>query len=88
MTHYAGQYKRRFKWLRPDLFIAAACRRTCATTAEALLGVLERRAADGTRTGTPSSRRCTSCSTSDHPSEKVLVFTQFADTVRYLERRN
>ena len=44
-----------------------------------------RRAATGTRRATPSSTRLLELLTKKHPSEKVLVFTQFADTVRYLE---
>ena len=79
---YAGQYKRRFRWLRARLFVAdlredlqadaAALRKLPARfggwnpDADAKLDALRRLLAE------------------EHPDRKVLVFTQFADTVRYL----
>ena len=81
---YASQFKRRFKWLRPDLFVKSladdlADRRgkppRCPASA----------AASGIHARTPSSMHSAISSTKRHPSEKVIVFTQFADTVRYLE---
>ncbi len=59
-TSTPGSYKRRFKWLRPDLFVPdsgqgpAERRRSPAEGAQA-------RAATGTRPRTPSCRPCSTC---------------------------
>ena len=82
---YAGPHKRRFRWLRADLFTAdlrgdlaadaAALRRLLAgfgdwrPGADAKLNALHRLLAQ------------------EHAERKMLVFTQFADTVRYLEEQ-
>ena len=79
---YAGPYRRRFKWLRPTLF-NADLRKDLLTDAQDLLTVLE-------KCGTWEANKDTKLAalvdllTQQHPNEKVLVFTQFADTVRYL----
>jgi SNF2 family DNA or RNA helicase len=79
---YAQQYKRRFKWLRPQLFhsnLAHALRQD----ARALLGILEQcgawEAGEDEKLNT-----LVHLLTTQHPHEKVLIFTQYADTVRYL----
>ena len=80
---YAKQYKARFKWLRADLFdveLAADLRADCDT----LTGVLG-------ESGPWVAERDEKLNAlhkllvRTHPAEKVIVFTQFADTVRYLE---
>jgi superfamily II DNA or RNA helicase len=82
---YAGAYKRRFKWLRPELFHANLAR-ALRQDAQALLGILE-------RCGTWQAREDEKLNTllrllnEQHPHEKVLIFTQYADTVRYLEEQ-
>ncbi len=79
---YAKKYRRRFKWLRPGLFVgdlAADLRRD----AESLLAVLQR--SGGWDPGRDSKLAALEkLLREDHPGEKVLVFSQFADTVRYL----
>lgn len=80
---YASQLKRRFKWLRPALFIPALADDLRADSA-ALLKVLQ-------KCGEWDAGKDAKLSalfdliTKKHPNDKVLVFTQFADTVRYLE---
>jgi superfamily II DNA or RNA helicase len=82
---YAGPYRRRFKWLRPTLF-NADLKKDLLTDALNLLTVL-------TKCGTWNANRDAKLAalvnllTQQHPSEKVLVFTQFADTVRYLSEQ-
>lgn len=79
---YERRYPRRFKWLRASLFdpsLAADLR----ADADALLGVL-------TACGRWEPARDEKLAalarllTETHPDRKVLVFTQFADTVEYL----
>jgi len=79
---YSTQYKRRFKWLKPTLFIANL-ERDLRLDAKNLIGVLH---------------KCGQWKPEEddkltvlydflvhvHPKQKVLVFTQFADTVRYI----
>jgi SNF2 family DNA or RNA helicase len=83
-AEFAKQYKRRFKWLRPALFRADLAR-DLLQDARALLGILQ-------QSGTWEARADEKLNTlvrlltEQHPREKVLVFTQYADTVRYLER--
>lgn len=79
---YQGEYRNRFKWLPATLFtkaLATDLRKDC----QALRGILvtcgewsaERDAKLGALINLVSHK---------HGSEKVLIFTQFADTVRYL----
>jgi len=80
---YATQFKKRFTWLRPDLFIKSL-RKDLDDDAASLLKVL---------TGCGDWKPDTDAKldalfnllTKKHAKEKVIVFTQFADTVRYLE---
>ncbi|HSW46791.1 MAG TPA: C-terminal helicase domain-containing protein, partial [Phycisphaerae bacterium] len=82
---YAKQFRRRFKWLRSDLFdevLAQDLRRD----AQSLITVLK------TCGGWDSKKDAklkalTDLLTKTHPKEKVIIFTQFADTVDYLETR-
>jgi hypothetical protein len=80
---YATQFRRRFKWIRPSLFVDGLATDLRADAAS-LLGVLE-------RSGEWESEKDAKLDalhkllTKRHPREKVIVFTQFADTVRYLE---
>lgn len=81
---YAGSYRRRFQWLRPDLFVAML-EKDLRRDANALRGLL---AACGEWDPARDAKldalvRLVSV---QHPTDKVLVFTQFADTVRYLQR--
>ena len=80
---YVTHYKSRFKWLRADLFgadLAADLQVDC----EALTRVLS----DSGRWVAERDEKLNALHkllSRTHPSEKVIVFTQFADTVRYLE---
>jgi superfamily II DNA or RNA helicase len=82
-AEYAGHYKRRFKWLRPSLFVGTLAK-DLANDATALLLVLHK---CGQWEAAKDAKLCALIEllTQKHPMEKVLVFTQFADTVRYLE---
>jgi hypothetical protein len=80
---YATQFRRRFKWLRPDLFIGQL-KKDLLADSKALIDVLR---ACGTWDPAQDAKLTALIEllTKAHPSEKVLVFTQFADTARYLE---
>jgi superfamily II DNA or RNA helicase len=82
-AEYARQYKRRFKWLRPGLFVKALGRDLYAD-ARALLNVL-RLCGEWDAGKDAKLDALLNLLTEKHPDEKVIVFTQFADTVRYLE---
>lgn len=79
---YTGQYRRRFKWMRASLFGQELQAHLLADT-RALLEVLR-------RCGTWEAARDAKLDALVHllnernPQEKVLIFTQFADTVGYL----
>jgi superfamily II DNA or RNA helicase len=79
---YAAQFRRRFKWLNPDLFnadLAEDLRRD----AKALMKVLKN--AGGWDSARDAKLQALfALLTKQHPTEKVLVFSQFADTVDYL----
>lgn len=79
---YVVQFQKRFKWLRPELFTAALAK-DLQQDAAALLAVL-------TRVGPWDDARDSKLKalvallTKEHPSQKVLVFSQFADTIDFL----
>ena len=79
---YVAQFRKRFKWLRPELFTSALAN-DLWQDATALLGVL-------TRVGPWDDARDSKLKalvtllTKEHPTEKVLVFSQFADTIDFL----
>jgi len=82
---YSGHYSGRFKWLRPKLFVSQLEKDLARDTAR-LMGILEmcgpwepkKDAKLGALVDLVRKR---------HPNEKVLIFSQFADTVRFLERQ-
>jgi hypothetical protein len=80
---YATQFKSRFKWLRPDLFVKSLAK-DLADDAASLLGVLKH-CGDWDPAKDTKLEALHALLTKKHPNEKVIVFTQFADTVRYLE---
>ncbi|MBI4337458.1 MAG: NgoFVII family restriction endonuclease, partial [Chloroflexi bacterium] len=82
-ARYAGPYRRRFKWLRPDLCIKAL-EEDLQADADALLQVLQHSGAWEPRYDAKLDA-LRKLLTVKHPNQKVIVFTQFADTVRYLE---
>ncbi len=83
-AEFAKQYKRRFKWLRPTFFRAELAR-DLLQDARALLGILHQSGGWEARAD-EKLNTLVRLLTEQHPREKVLVFTQYADTVRYLER--
>lgn len=80
---YSGPYRRRFGWLRPGHFTDTLGKDLKADV-KALMKVLN-------EAGVWDPKRDFKLSAllelvrKKHPNEKVLVFTQFADTVNYLE---
>ncbi|WIG60149.1 MAG: helicase-related protein [Ktedonobacterales bacterium] len=79
---YARQYRKRFKWLRPGLFVADL-REHLLRDAHALLSVLATCGPwDAARDAKLNA--LATLLTQTYPNDKVLIFTQFADTVRYL----
>lgn len=79
---YATRFKRRFKWIKPGLF-KVALKKDLLADAKVLTTILQTcgtwQAAEDTKLNA-----LIELITQRHPTEKVLVFTQFADTVRYL----
>jgi len=79
---YSKQFRSRFKWLRPALFVKQLAK-DLEDDAKALIEVLA-------ACGEWDPKRDAKLSalvdliTGRHSGEKVLVFTQFADTVRYM----
>ena len=80
---YVRKYKSRFKWLRPNLFIKELARDLRADALK-LVGILK---TNGEWNPDRDAKlvALVDLLAKKHPSDKVLVFTQFADTVRYLE---
>ena len=80
---YQGRYSRRFKWLRADLF-KDALESELQSDSNALLDILQ---TYGNWDPTKDSKldALNSLLTETFPDRKVLVFSQFADTVDYLE---
>lgn len=80
---YESQYKKRFNWLRSNVFTKNLAR-DLKEDAEKLMGIL-------TENGEWNPDKDTKLGElvrllkERHPTEKVLIFSQFADTVRYLE---
>ena len=82
-AEYQGRYKRRFKWLRSDLF-RHSLERELQADSNALLGLLQ---TYGTWDPHHDAKldALHALLTETFPDQKVLVFSQFADTVYYLE---
>ena len=82
-AEYHGRYKRRFKWLRSDLF-RHSLERELQADSNALLGLLQTYGAwDPHHDAKLDALHA--LLTETFPDQKVLVFSQFADTVYYLE---
>jgi Helicase conserved C-terminal domain/PLD-like domain len=82
-AEYSTQYRQRFKWLRPGLFIKAL-EHDLLNDSQALLRVFEK-SGDWDADRDAKLQALTNLLSRKHPHEKVLVFTQFADTVYYLK---
>lgn len=84
-NQYATQFKSRFKWLRPDLFVKSLGK-DLSDDGDSLLNVLTR-CGDWKAETDAKLDALHKLLTKKHPNEKVIIFTQFADSVRYLERQ-
>jgi superfamily II DNA or RNA helicase len=82
-AEYDGPYKRRFKWLRPALFVNQLGK-DLQSDIQALFKILKT-CGEWDPNRDAKLDALWKLLTQKHPNEKVLLFTQFADTVRYLE---
>ena len=80
---YASEYKNRFKWLRPGLF-SKGLAKDLADDAHSFLSILKDCGAWDSKQDTKLEALFELIG-KKHPNEKILIFSQFADTVRYLE---
>jgi superfamily II DNA or RNA helicase len=79
---YRSQYRTRFKWIRPSL-LNQQLSRNLASDAAALIKLIKSCGAwDANRD--EKLKALLALLLFKHPNEKVLIFTQFADTVDYL----
>lgn len=81
-AEYTTRYKRKFKWLRPSLFIGQLAT-DLRDDAQALITVRQQ-CGSWDADGDKKLAMLHKLLTKSHPNQKVLVFTQFADTARYL----
>lgn len=81
-TEYRTRYYTRFTWLRPALF-TKQLKADLYADAQALLAIIQ---ACGPWKATSDAKLAALITLlqHDHPDQKVLIFTQFADTVAYL----
>ena len=82
---YVTQFKSRFKWLRTDLFVPQLAE-DLAADADRLIRILQN-AGDWKPNTDAKLTALFELLERQHPTEKILVFSQFADTIRYLERQ-
>ncbi|MBN3869964.1 helicase-related protein [Nostoc sp. JL33] len=80
---YTSRYQRRFKWLRSTLFDIKKLKRDLLEDAKALINVLQD-CGEWNPQADEKLAALIKLLTKTHPKDKVLIFTQFADTVRYL----
>ncbi|MEH1847397.1 MAG: helicase-related protein [Nostoc sp.] len=80
---YTTRYQRRFKWLRSTLFDIKKLKRDLLEDAKALINVLQQ-CGEWNPQKDEKLAALIKLLTITHPKDKVLIFTQFADTVRYL----
>ena len=82
---YAGKMKKRFKWLRQDLFVVEL-KEDLISDSDCLLKILDN-CGQWDASKDAKLAALLELLTVKHPKEKVMIFSQFADTVRYLERQ-
>ncbi|MGB7621907.1 MAG: helicase-related protein [Terriglobia bacterium] len=80
---YRTKFHRRFKWLRPSLFVLSL-QTDLDRDASALLNILQM-SGEWNPNNDAKLEALFLLLTRKHPYQKVIVFTQFADTVNYLE---
>jgi hypothetical protein len=81
-AQYAGPWKRRFRWLQSTRFLAQLSEDLRADAGE-LIGVLDR-CGEWDAARDAKLAKLVELVQKKHPGRKILVFTQFADTVEYL----
>jgi superfamily II DNA or RNA helicase len=84
-NEYATRFKTRFKWVRPELFVKPLAQ-DLRNDSLALLLLLEY-CGRWDPEQDEKLKALEALLRRDYPLTKVLVFTQFADTVRYLEQQ-
>lgn len=82
---YTSQFRRRFKWLSSELFVASLAK-DLREDAASLMDMLQHAGAWVPDRDAKLEALVTLLKR-HHPKEKVLVFSQFADTVEYLEEQ-
>lgn len=82
---YQSQYSRRFRWLRSELFHESLFQ-DLQDDAEALIGILNR-CGQWDPEQDAKLNELHRLLAELHPNEKILVFSQFADTVDYLVKQ-
>ena len=80
---YANAKKRRFKWLKAALF-KRSLQTDLQADIDALRGVLQI-CGEWVEARDTKLKALIDLARVDHPNDKLLIFTQFADTARYLE---
>ncbi len=80
---YTTRYQRRFKWLRSTLFDIKKLKQDLLEDAKALINLLQQ-CGEWNPQKDEKLAALIKLLTKTHPKDKVLIFTQFADTVRYL----
>ena len=83
-AQYAGPLKRRFRWLPSTRFLPQLASDLQADVAE-LLGVLNR-CGEWDASRDAKLAKLAELAQKKHPGRKIIVFTQFADTVHYLAK--
>jgi len=81
---YAAEYKKRFKWIRSALFVPRLREQLAADT-QAIKQLLTQHG-EWKAAGDHKLTALKQFITTKHGKDKILVFTQFADTARYLAR--
>jgi superfamily II DNA or RNA helicase len=79
---YSTVFKRRFKWLRPSLFVSSLDK-DLLFDAKSLISILKK-CGHWNPKNDDKLNVLYDLIGNKHPREKIIVFTQFADTVRYL----
>ncbi|WP_373535765.1 helicase-related protein [Microcoleus sp.] len=80
---YQTRYQRRFKWLKSHFFDTKKLKHDLLADARHLMEILQK-CADWHSQPDEKLAALVKLLTETHPREKVLIFTQFADTVRYI----
>nr|WP_256388865.1 DNA cytosine methyltransferase [Calothrix sp. 336/3] len=80
---YQTRYQQRFKWLRTDLFDIKKLKKDLLADVKALINVLQS-IGEWQPKQDEKINKLVEILTRTHPQEKILIFTQFADSVRYI----